>query len=269
MKICSVEDCSNKVRARGLCGKHYERWRNHGDVHKRFGRIEGAPCAVEGCQRKVKSRGYCGMHYTRIMETGEPGEVESRRGGRECVVPGCDKPYLASGYCSMHYWRWKKYGDAGEATPRRVANQGQCRVEDCGLEARSRFLCEKHLKRFYDFGEDGITRISERDQLHILTYNGAHKRTAARRGRADQHACIRCGDRAGEWAYQHNDPEEVWDERGIPYSLDPNHYEPMCIPCHRSFDLERLGRQKQKAPADVGAFLFPDLLEGEPNAVQP
>jgi len=226
-------------------------------------------CSVEGCDRKVKTRGFCGMHYKRFMKTGDPGEVEPRRGGKECSVDGCNKEYVASGYCGMHYQRWRSTGNPGEATPKRIADQGDCQIDRCEQKARARFLCEKHLKRFYDFGEDGITRISERDQLHILTYNGAHKRTTARRGRADQHACIRCGDRAGEWAYQHNDPQEVWDERGIPYSLDPNHYEPMCIPCHRSFDLERLGKQKQKAPADVGAFLFPDHLEGEPNAVQP
>ena len=28
---CTVEDCPNKVRARGLCGKHYQRWKKHGD----------------------------------------------------------------------------------------------------------------------------------------------------------------------------------------------------------------------------------------------
>lgn len=31
MKICSVEECGRKVLARGWCGKHYGRWRKHGD----------------------------------------------------------------------------------------------------------------------------------------------------------------------------------------------------------------------------------------------
>lgn len=30
MKICSIEDCVTRARAKGLCGKHYQRARNHG-----------------------------------------------------------------------------------------------------------------------------------------------------------------------------------------------------------------------------------------------
>lgn len=28
---CSIDECSNLVRARGFCGKHYERFKRHGD----------------------------------------------------------------------------------------------------------------------------------------------------------------------------------------------------------------------------------------------
>lgn len=31
-KICSVEGCDNKIKARKLCNKHYARWRNNGDA---------------------------------------------------------------------------------------------------------------------------------------------------------------------------------------------------------------------------------------------
>jgi len=31
MNECTVEGCSSKVKARGYCGKHWTRWRNHGD----------------------------------------------------------------------------------------------------------------------------------------------------------------------------------------------------------------------------------------------
>lgn len=30
---CTIEDCNKKVRAKGLCGMHYERVRKHGDPH--------------------------------------------------------------------------------------------------------------------------------------------------------------------------------------------------------------------------------------------
>lgn len=29
--MCSIEGCAGKVNARGWCGKHYMRWRAHGD----------------------------------------------------------------------------------------------------------------------------------------------------------------------------------------------------------------------------------------------
>lgn len=29
---CTMPDCANDVRARGLCTKHYKRWQRHGDA---------------------------------------------------------------------------------------------------------------------------------------------------------------------------------------------------------------------------------------------
>src|SRR5699024_7924323 len=31
MKHCSIDGCENGVQARGLCNRHYKRWRAHGD----------------------------------------------------------------------------------------------------------------------------------------------------------------------------------------------------------------------------------------------
>lgn len=30
-KLCSIDGCSNKVKGRGWCQKHYRRWQRHGD----------------------------------------------------------------------------------------------------------------------------------------------------------------------------------------------------------------------------------------------
>lgn len=42
MRRCEVEGCTSKVRARGLCGKHYERKRRYGDAEHdpRAGAVE-------------------------------------------------------------------------------------------------------------------------------------------------------------------------------------------------------------------------------------
>jgi hypothetical protein len=32
IEVCSAEDCEQLAHARGLCSKHYKRWRLYGDV---------------------------------------------------------------------------------------------------------------------------------------------------------------------------------------------------------------------------------------------
>lgn len=71
----------------------------------------------------------------------------------------------------------------------------------------------------------------------ISTYEGAHRQVRRQRGKASAHACVECGNRADEWAYDHADPDEVQGEH--PYSLKPEHYHPMCRSCHYKGDLAR------------------------------
>jgi hypothetical protein len=70
-----------------------------------------------------------------------------------------------------------------------------------------------------------------------LTYAGAHRRVYRRRGRAAAHACA-CGRPAKHWSYDHSDPASLTDRRGRPYSLDPDHYFPTCVSCHKFADYE-------------------------------
>lgn len=56
-------------------------------------------------------------------------------------------------------------------------------------------------------------------------------------GLASSYPCIVCLRDARDWAYQHSDPEELYDPvSGEPYSLDPSHYRPMCRQCHKILD---------------------------------
>ena len=69
-KVCSVDDCSRKVFARGLCGTHYRK-----------------PCSAEGCATKAVARGLCSKH-------GALGK---------CVKVGCSTPARKKGrLCSKH-----------------------------------------------------------------------------------------------------------------------------------------------------------------------
>jgi hypothetical protein len=98
-KVCSIEGCSKHVRARGLCGGHYERWRKTApDDVKIKG---GALCTISGCKRAAKSLGLCRMHY-RQQYRKDP-KVISRN---KCSVSRCSKIVSARGWCTTHYMRW-------------------------------------------------------------------------------------------------------------------------------------------------------------------
>lgn len=75
MKVCSIADCDRPLIARSYCGRHYQRWRKHGDpeyvysrkgarhpmwrgddagykaVHLRLGKVSG-PCVDCGAPAK-------------------------------------------------------------------------------------------------------------------------------------------------------------------------------------------------------------------------
>lgn len=71
------------------------------------------------------------------------------------------------------------------------------------------------------------------------SYHQIHQRLKRERGRAAERDCAHCGDQAAHWAYDRKDPDEI---KGIAYgrrvtwSLDRNHYIPLCGPCHRELD---------------------------------
>lgn len=75
----------------------------------------------------------------------------------------------------------------------------------------------------------------------IVTYQTAHYRVRADRGKARDQACVDCGAQAAEWSYDGTDPDEVRgltaDGRTVSaYSTDPAYYVPRCKHCHGVFD---------------------------------
>ena len=68
---CSIEGCGAKVVCRGLCDKHYTRFKRHGDPTVAL-RDKSRPCAVDGCTSKRVYRQYCSMHQRRIELYGDP-----------------------------------------------------------------------------------------------------------------------------------------------------------------------------------------------------
>lgn len=69
------------------------------------------------------------------------------------------------------------------------------------------------------------------------SYEAIHRRVNRRLGPARQTTCVGCCvKRATEWAYDHRDPSEIVNDKGLRYSQDVRHYVPLCRTCHRRFD---------------------------------
>jgi hypothetical protein len=49
MSQCSITDCTDEVRARGLCPRHYGRWQRHGTTDKRSRKWLGATKVCSRC----------------------------------------------------------------------------------------------------------------------------------------------------------------------------------------------------------------------------
>lgn len=93
----------------------------------------------------------------------------------------------------------------------------------------------------------GQTLAVEKSRQHYSTvtpkYKNVHRRLFANRGRAKEYRCQHCSGPASEWAYDHNDPNELYEDwmgRGhlAPFSTSLDHYIPLCSSCHKKFDLQ-------------------------------
>jgi hypothetical protein len=174
-------------------------------------------CVIEDCERKQHVRGWCNAHYKRWLRHGDP-----KAGGRPqnpgamCSIEGCTISAVARTWCAKHWQRWKANGDPTKAGPQIM------------------------------YGTDNPRWIGQ-----DAGYDAVHDRLKIRRGSAKSHACEFCGDPAAEWAYDRCDPNARRDSRrGCLYSVDLDHYMPLCLPCHRLLDSPKTQWRDHKTPAD-------------------
>lgn len=115
MTVCAVDGCETPKKAREWCGKHYQRFMNHGDAaYERPLSVsaQSLPCTMEGCSTRIHSKGLCCMHYRRKRLHGDPNISWPGRGPKPCTVEGCERDQDSRTYCSKHYQAWQKHGDA-------------------------------------------------------------------------------------------------------------------------------------------------------------
>jgi hypothetical protein len=159
-----------------------------------------------------------------------------------CTIDGCARRLYAKDLCGRHFYRIARYGTPDDsALVRGGPRAGKtCAIEGCekSLYNSKRGWCKMHYDRWLRHGDVNFVkvRMGSGDQI---TVSGAHMRVRARRGPASTHLCQFCGGTAAHWAYDHQDPDERSSDHG-PYSPDPDRYLPLCVPCHKRFDLDWL-----------------------------
>lgn len=261
---CTVEDCETPPSVRGWCNAHYLRWRRHGDPQSGGIRPQPAPadglCTVPDCKRNYLARGYCQFHYGRWRKHGNPLKGGPKPTapvvrGSMCTVDGCGKESHRTTYCYAHYMKNYRYGTP---TPKhqpwrediRGARYGTLVVQDWAGDAQWACQCdcgEAVTRAAGSLNREGDANTCGVPNKHLdpfVGYSGAHERVRSARGAASDHSCITCGKQALHWSYRHDDPDEMFDEmlanRPMAYSVNPDHYDPRCVPCHKKFDLDRI-----------------------------
>lgn len=153
MTLCEVEQCSRRTKARGLCSKHYQRYRKYGDP---LGPSHGLEmCPIEGCSRTPKSsrEPLCNAHYRRRLKFGDP-ELTAwdLREPTACRARTCDRQARKLGYCAAHYGRLRTHGDCQEDVPLQPYNE-PCSIDGCDKPYRANGYCAAHNDRVRKYGD--------------------------------------------------------------------------------------------------------------------
>lgn len=186
-----------------------------------YERAPKATCKEDDCSRPVYGRSWCHMHWQRWWRYGDPNTVKLVKAppgtwtGVDCREDQCSRPVAGLGWCSMHWERVHKHGD-----PQTVLTSGGPREMPEGADS-SGWKADR------------------------IGYSGSHMRTRKERGPATEHRCIDCGGEAAEWSLRRSPTgvvkyaERTWPDGRtgeVPFSTDPNDYEPRCVSCHRRYD---------------------------------
>lgn len=67
VKICSINDCEEKAKARTLCNAHYLRSYRNLDMTAPLKNKGLTGCSVENCDRNHYSKSLCSKHYRQTV----------------------------------------------------------------------------------------------------------------------------------------------------------------------------------------------------------
>lgn len=130
---------------------------------------------------------------------------------------------------------------------------GICNATDCDRRSVAADLCDTHYRQLKRRGWTGPIPPNQQQSNNgnwrggqIRSYAALHWHLRKLLGPAYNYVCISCDDVAYEWSYDHKDPDARYSAIGIPYSIDLDHYWPMCRSCHRRADRKRANDRRSE-----------------------
>jgi hypothetical protein len=173
---------------------------------------------------------------------------------RECELHYCSQPVRSPGseLCEGHYAQRRRGKPFAPLKVRRLDGE-ICYVSDCTNKRTKGRWCAKHEARIRRHGDpDQVMHQRDRNipkgeahpfWNHQGSYVAVHLRLRKARGRAKDHECVECQTPARQWALTHNRDKALSAPQG-PFSLNLDDYEPMCVRCHKTMDMNYLRGNK-------------------------
>ena len=183
-------------------------------------------CTIDGCQKPTRARGVCVMHWQRWRRHGSPLWTPPPP-QLVCSIGGCLRPHYGRGWCKAHYELWRTWGTTDGAPPveLRCPPELLCSAPRCVSPHEVHGYCRRHA----------ANPPAAKIRSATPTYETAHRRLCDEL-LPSMLGCQHCGGQAHDWAYDHNDPDELTSQEGLRYSANPRRYFPLCRPCHVQFD---------------------------------
>jgi hypothetical protein len=136
-----------------------------------------------------------------------------------------------------------------------------CKEDGCERPVIARGLCKRDYERMRQqvIAATGKPPTPIDTRLPVVNYRQAH----ARLGPASAYPCstVGCERQAANWAYDGQDPNELVGDGpndGNPYSINPEHYMPLCLPCHRWIDSHKTHCKNGHEFTPENTYVYPN-----------
>jgi len=197
MKICSLDECTNKYHGKGYCQRHYDKLRDHNDPY--YDNSHDEFCNINDCNNKYHAKGLCMDHYNKQKYNENPKLYnEKSRNYYEQNTVKCKE---------LH----KNYRLNNKNRCNELARIWKNNNPDKILKSQIREL-EKLSKSF------SITTIEYRRKLRLWSVIIK---------KLDNHMCKNC-DSTENLNAHHIYPKSEYPE----FSLDLDKGVTLCVPCH-------------------------------------